>query len=325
MKTLIKDGLIEELRGRVANRDRRMSVYAVTPEGFRKAEETWENVRKSLLSVRKASGLVEMEGKAFEEMLGRKQAMSLVSRMKDGAIELLERRRAPVRDLLRAPEIGQFHGRERELSALDAFLGSDTAVVVVSGNRGYGTTTLVRKFVQDHEETDVLWIPVREQITPEEIESSIVDFGKRIRPTVADLDSALSIPDMIIVLDGYHTVNEEVVELFAALVDASTEAKLVITAREDTPAYNWFYQKTHVESGAVLETRVRGLDEVSAKELLGNADIEAEAFRRVYLMTRGQPLLLRMLRDNDAEGLKKNSVYTAEEVRYLLFLKDKTG
>ncbi|MGB2825162.1 MAG: hypothetical protein WBC49_00800, partial [Thermoplasmata archaeon] len=82
---------------------------------------------------------------------------------------------------------------------------------------------------------------------------------------------------------------------------------------------------THVESGAVREIKVRGLDEASAKKLLGNADIEAEAFRRVYLMTRGQPLLLKMLRDDDAEGLKKNSVYTAEEIRYLLFLKDKTG
>ncbi|MCJ7489889.1 MAG: hypothetical protein MUO87_07080, partial [Thermoplasmata archaeon] len=325
VKTLIKDGFIEELRGRVANRDRRMSVYAVTPEGFRKAVETWEIVRKSQLSVMRVGGLVEMEGMALEELLGRKQAMSLVSRMRDGVVELLESRRTPVRDLLRAPPLDTFYGREQELGTLDEFLKSNTSVVVVSGNRGHGTTTLVRKFVQDHEEADVLWIPVREHITPQEIESSIVDFGKRGRPAVADLDSALSMPEMIVVLDGYHTVSEEVVEFFAALVNASTEAKLVVTAREDNPAYNWFYQKTHVESGAVREIKVRGLDEASAKKLLGNADIEAEAFRRVYLMTRGQPLLLKMLRDDDAEGLKKNSVYTAEEIRYLLFLKDKTG
>ena len=325
VKTLLKDGQIEELRGRVANRDRRMSVYAVTPEGFRKAEEIWEGVRTSLLSINKDGGLEEMEGKALEEMVGRRQAMSLVSQMKDGVVELLDRRRAPVQDLLRAPPIGTFHGREQELDTLDAFLESDTSVAVVSGNRGYGTTTLVRKFVQDHEEADVLWIPVREHITPEEMESSIVDFGKRVRPAVADLASALSVPGMIVVFDGYHTVSEEVVEFFAALVNASADAKLVITAREDNPAYNWFYQKKHVESGAVREIRVRGLDEASTKKLLGNADIEAEAFRRVYLMTRGQPLLLRMLRDDDTEGLKKNSVYTAEEIRYLLFLKGKTG
>lgn len=325
VKSLIEDGQIEELRGRVANRDRRMSVYVVTPEGFRKAEEIWESVRTSPLSIRKDGVLEEMEGKALEDIVGRRRAMSLVSQTKDGVVELPERRRAPVRDLLRAPSLDEFHGRERELGALEAFLGSGASVVVVSGNRGYGTTTLVRKFVQVHEERDVLWIPVREHITPEEVESSIVDFGKRVRPTVADLASALSVPEMIVVLDGYRTVSEDVVEFFAALVNAPTEAKLIITSREDNPAYNWFYQKRHVESGAVLEIRVRGLDEASAKTLLGNADIEDEAFRRVYLMTRGQPLLLRMLRDDDVEGLKKSSVYTAEEIRYLLFLKGKTG
>jgi hypothetical protein len=130
---------------------------------------------------------------------------------------------------------------------------------------------------------------------------------------------------MIVVLDGYHTVSDEMVEFFAVLVNTPIEAKVIITAREDTPAYNWFYQKGHLESGAVREIRVRGLDEASAKKLLGSTRIEDEAFRRVYLMTRGQPLLLRMLRDDDAEGLKKNSVYTTEEIRYLLFLKNRTS
>jgi DNA-binding MarR family transcriptional regulator len=325
VKTLIKDGLIEERRGRVANRDRRMSVYAVTPEGFRKAEETWEGVRTALLSVKKDGGLEEMQGKALEDLVGRRQAMSLVSQMRDGVVELLERRRAPVRDLLRAPTLETFYGREQELGALDTYLESSTPVAVVLGNRGYGTTSLVCRFVQEHEEADVLWIQVREHITPDEIESAIVAFGKRVRPAVSDLVSALSMSEIVVVLDGYHnTVSEELVEFFATLVNMPIEAKVIITAREDTPAYNWFYQKGHLESGAVREIRVRGLDEASARRLLGGTETEDEAFRRVYLMTRGQPLLLRMLRDDDAEGLKKNSVYTAEEIRYLLFLKNKT-
>jgi DNA-binding MarR family transcriptional regulator len=325
VKTLIKDGLIEELRGRVANRDRRMSVYAVTPEGFRKAEETWEDVRTSLLSIKKDGREEEMEGMVLEDMVGRRRAMSLVSQMKDGVVELLERRRTPVRDLLRAPTLETFYGREQELSALDSFLESPTPVAVVLGNRGHGTTSLVCRFVQEHEEADALWVPIREHITPAEVESSIVAFGKRVRPTVSDLGSALSIAEMIVVLDGYHTVSDEMVEFFAVLVNTPIEAKVIITAREDTPAYNWFYQKGHLESGAVREIRVRGLDEASAKKLLGSTRIEDEAFRRVYLMTRGQPLLLRMLRDDDAEGLKKNSVYTTEEIRYLLFLKNRTS
>jgi hypothetical protein len=57
--------------------------------------------------------------------------------------------------------------------------------------------------------------------------------------------------------------------------------------------------------------------------MLGNEDIEADALRRICMITKGQPMVLRMLRDGDMEGLKQNSVFTAEEIRYLLFLKDK--
>jgi hypothetical protein len=43
------------------------------------------------------------------------------------------------------------------------------------------------------------------------------------------------------------------------------------------------------------------------------------------MMTRGSPNTLRMLRDRDFEGLKKSTVFTSEEIRYLLFLMDKVA
>jgi len=326
VRALISDGLVEELRGRVENKDRRMSVYAVTPEGFRRSEEVWEGVRESVLSVMKGRDLVSMDGKTIEEMLGRKRAMALVAQMKDGVVEMLEtQRRSPVRDLVRAPDIDKFYGREQELRALDAFLESEGGVCVVLGNRGYGTTTLVRRFIQEHEEADVLWVHLREHITPDEITAAIVSFSRRIRPEVSDLASALATQDIVVVFDEYCRVSEEVVEFFVELVSDPGEAKIIVTAPEDTPAYNRFYQKKHVDEGAVAEVRVRGLDEAGARGLLGSNRIEEDAFRRIYLMTRGQPLLLRMLKSGDSDGLKRNSVYTAEEIRYLLFLRDKTG
>jgi len=57
--------------------------------------------------------------------------------------------------------------------------------------------------------------------------------------------------------------------------------------------------------------------------LLGNEQIDREAFRKVFGMTRGQPMILRMLREGDLQGLKGNTVFTPEEIRYLLAMKDK--
>ncbi len=324
VRTLMKEGLVEELRGRVANRDRRMSVYAVSAEGFRRAEEIWSDVRSAKVSVSRGGLTEEIDGRTLEEMVGRRGALELLSRMRDGVIELEVRRRTAVRDLGDAPDQDAFFGRERELAALESFLGSDSQFIVVLGGKGYGTTSLVREFVERLEDIDVLWITIDESISAADLESMIVGFASRVRQDVTDLETALDVSEALIVLDDYNSVGEGVVELLSSLVNRRIGSKIVITAQEDLPAYNWFYQKRHVDSRTVQEIRVKGLDEESARRLLGNPNIETEAFRRVYLMSRGQPLVLRLLRDGDREELKRNSVFTAEEIRYLMFLKAKT-
>jgi DNA-binding Lrp family transcriptional regulator len=324
VRTLMKEGLVEEFRGRVANRNRRMSVYAVSMEGLHRAEAIWDNIRKSKVTVSREGAKEEVDGTVLEETYGRRRAFSLISRMKDGVIELSDSHRTAQRDLGDAPPHGEFFGRERELEALEAFLDSDAQAMVVLGGSGYGTTGLMREFVERQEDIDVLWITVREHSSAAEIESRIIGFAGNMQPEATDLESALAVPGALIVFDDYHSVCEGVVELLSSLINRRSECKIVVTAREDLPAYNWFYQKKHVDSGAVREIRVKGLDETNARRLLGNPDIEAEAFRRIFLMSRGQPLVLRLLRDGDREGLKKNSVFTAEEIRYLMFLSQKT-
>ena len=102
------------------------------------------------------------------------------------------------------------------------------------------------------------------------------------------------------------------------------ETKITIAAREDTPAYSWFYHKEKVETKEVRELRIRGLDDVSSKRLLGVENIDQDSFRRIMMMSRGQPMTLRFLRDRDLAGLKGNTMFTPEEIRYMLFLRDKT-
>ena len=75
----------------------------------------------------------------------------------------------------------------------------------------------------------------------------------------------------------------------------------------------------------VRELRIRGLDEASSRRLIGSENIEKDALRRIIMMSRGQPLALKMLRDRDLAGLKSSTMFTPEEVRYMLFLRDKTA
>ncbi len=322
VKTLIREGLVEEFRGRVADRDRRMSVYAVTSEGFRRAEALWEEARESQVTVIRDGQRTEMKGVALEEAVGKRRAIGLLSQMRDGAIELLGRKRPPVRHLSHAPLPDEFFGRMDEMEALEAFLDSDASVMVVLSGKGFGATSLVRQLVEKRDSLDVLWQTLSDRNDPDELAEAIISFANETGHEASDLASALSMPDSLLVFDDYYSVGDEVVEFVSEMVAAIVDCKIIVIAREDIPAYSWFYQRKHVDSGIVREIRVRGLDEASAKKLLGNADIEPEAFRRVYLMSRGQPKLLRFLRDGDMDGLRKSSVFTAEEIRYLLFLRD---
>jgi DNA-binding MarR family transcriptional regulator len=323
VKGLIKDGYVEELTARVKGHERRMNVYAITPEGLRNAEDLWCATLNDVFSVVTEGATIRMIGKDIEFKIGKKKAVAAISQMRDGVVRVDENRRVPVRDLKDAPAQDAFYGREAELAAIDEFMDSDSKVLVILGNRGSGTTALARKFVEGLEDQDTLWISLSGASTVEHIESKLVDFGRNVRKSVEGLKDIMKLENAIFVFDDYFTVSEEVVEFFTALVDSIDEAKIIVTARQETPAYNWFYQKKHTDSGIVRELKIKGLDPDSAMKLLGNEAIEKEALRRIVMMTHSQPMVLRMLGEGDFNGLKKNTPFTAEEIRYLLFLKNK--
>lgn len=325
VKGLIKDGLVVELTARVRGHERRMSVYVASPEGLRATEKLLEAAQAQEFSVLKDGSIVRMTGRRIEELVGRRRAITAISQMRDGVLAIDERRRAPVRDLTKAPHLDRFYGRAPELEKMDGFMDSDARILVVLGNRGYGTTTLTRKFVESQDEEDVFWIGLREDMSAEEIEGQLVAFGRRVESKVGDVKSVLRLDNTLLVFDDYFSVPEDVVEFFGWLVESAESAKAIINARQETPAYNWFYQKKHVESGIVQELRIKGLDAGSAKKLLGNDRIEEDALKRIMQMTHGQPMVLRMLRENDQKELRKSTLFTPEEVRYLLFLKDKVA
>lgn len=325
VKSLMKEGLVEELRARVEGHERRMNVYSITSEGVRRASKLWEDLSGTTFTMMSPGKVEEVKVEDIEEMVGRKRAIALVARARGGVVEMGDRRRPTVKDFEEAPDTEGFLGRNEELETLKAFMESDSDLLIVLGNRGYGASALAMRFVGSLEDYNVLWISLAPRKEPDELRERMLRFAKKSLPQSNDPLEALGIADTVVIFDGYHSVPEETVEFFADLVDRLDEAKVIITAREDTPAYNWFYHKKEVESGKVQELRLKGLDQASAKSLLGNPGIEQEAFRRIYMMTRGSPSIITMLRDRDFEGLKRNTVFTSEEIRYLLFLKDKTA
>jgi len=324
VKGLMKEGLVAELTARVRGHERRMNVYTVTTEGLRRAEELWKAALDSAFPVMTGGKTVDMKGRQIEEMVGRKRALAVVSQMRDGVVSIDETRRAPIRDLKDAPSVREFYGRDSELDSMEEFMESESMVLVVMGNRGYGTSSLVRKFVDEQDDTDVFWTNLDPGISPQDLNDRLISFGKKINGDVKELTDIIKQKNALLVFDDYFSIGEDVVEFFASLAEIPGDVKIIIAAREDTPAYSWFYHKGQVETKLVRELRIRGLDETSARRLLGKDDIEKDSFRRIMMISRGQPMTLKLLRDRDLAGLKSNTKFTPEEIRYMLFLRDKT-
>lgn len=325
VKGLMRDGLVTELTARVKGHERRVNVYAITAEGMKRIDDFWSVALDTSFSVLREGVSAKMTGREIETLVGRRKALAAISQMTDGIVVIGEATRTPLRDLSDAPPVEEFYGREQELGAMETYIESDRPMLVVLGNRGNGTTALARRFADQQDDRDVLWISLSKTATAKAITDRILAFARRVNKEAESIADALGIESALYVFDDYFNAPEELVELFASFTEMVDGAKIVITARQETPAYSWFYHREQVDAGVVEELKLKGLDQESARKLLGNDRIEPDALRRILMMTHSQPMTLKLLRQGDLDGLKKISVFTPEDARYLLFLKDKTA
>jgi hypothetical protein len=95
--------------------------------------------------------------------------------------------------------------------------------------------------------------------------------------------------------------------------------KLLVLAQESTPAYCRFYSKKDIDGGHVVERHLRGLDLEGCRAMLGKEAIDADALRRIYLLTKGCPRYLQAIREGDEASLRSHSRFTQAEIRLLLY------
>jgi len=322
VRALGREGYLEERDGRVQGRGRKVKLYYLTESGLRRARELAKAIEAQAMVADGGPTTVGEFAKASRHSL-LEIALDLddAGRYRGGATEA---------------GLPTFLGRRDELAALAAWLRGDTPAMVIYGGVGMGKTALARRFLQ-RAPRPYVWRDLRFEDTAR---SLLVDLGEALAKqgrgalrdaltTAADPWDALAADlrgtEFLAVFDNYGDVGEDVVDGFARLLAAfgeSPTAKLLVLAEESTPSYCRFYNRKAVESGRVEEVHLRGLTREESAELLGNPDIAEEALHRIYLLTKGCPLYLELIRDGDGKTLKARSRFTTAEVNLLLFSRD---
>ena len=316
VKELIKVELVSEGKGYTRSGKKRMKIYLITPKGMAKVREIEERLMGQIMPVKIQNTIVQgmtlgQIEKAFHRKIdlfglaGDEEFLDLDSQWSSGIVDLAD-----------SPKPSDFLDREDELEQIKHFLKSRARILVVYGARGMGTSSLVRYFTDLLSDVNILWISMARNHMLKAMEKRLETFAGMVGASAQQLLESRS--DALIVFDGYFDVEEEVVEFFSDLVERQEGARLIITCRDSTPSYSRFYRKEHVDADIVREMTVRGLTEAHARRLLGNEGIPEEAFGRIFALSRGSPMILRMLRERDEDGLRKNTTFTNEEIRFLL-------
>lgn len=322
VKALEREGHVEERTGRVRGRGRRVKLYYLTEAGMRRARE--------LSTALEGQTMVADGGPTTVAEFARASGQTVLAVAMD--LDDAGRYHGAARDERLPP----FLDRRDELAALAEWVRGDAPAAVLYGGVGMGKTALARRFLQRSpvpfwwhdlrpgESAAALWAHLAEFLSGHGRQSVAAALAGTSDPWDAaaqDLDGL----EAVLVLDGYGDVPEEVVDFVSRLLRTAMTAppaKVLVLAQEATPSYCRFYGRKAVESGTVLEIHMRGLSPEDSRELLGRPAIAEEAFRRIYLLTRGCPLYLELIREGDAETLRARSRFTAAEVNLLMFSRD---
>ncbi len=343
VKKLGREDYIEEKRSSVKGHNKRLKTYFLTRKGSEKVDE----LKKALSEVdvkiigseeERNIALTNLKEKIDSE-LDTLRALSILKDSEENKIDLRESRPIePVKLTKDVPEAKKLYGRDEELKKMRGWLEGDTPVLAILGRRGHGSTSLATTFIEEVEKRHLLWVDLKKS-SYEDFKKKLFEFLKEIGNSEYESDedrlnkdevfSDFLKHEALLVLDDYHKVEDEIVQFLNQLLrkiekyQKETNLKLIITGRVGTPFYNRFYRKEHVEKGLVKEIKLTSLDKEDAQKVL-NEEIEDEALERIMMFTKGSPLLLKLLKEENEEKLIEITPWEEEQISLLMFLKTKT-
>jgi len=316
VRPLVEDGLIVEEKRHVVDKDRKLNVYSLTSKGLTRVQELVDEASDLEVTVRERGRTERM---AVSELL-KTPNISLLdlidSAREDTALDL-----GGGRFILCDRELclGPLLDRGEELFAAEEFLRADASILVILSNRGYGSSSLMKKIALEMTDRPLLWHDLSDDGSRARIEQQVNAFIETISNGGLE---GLNDVEAILCFDNYHLIPEDGVDAMIDLMRRLTvgRTKLMVAMRRENPSYNRFYQKEDVDEGRVVEVYLGRLGYECVEDMF-SSDMDPEALKLIYMMTRGQPLALDRLKRGDDEGLR--SMYPNEEVRFMMYLRTK--
>ncbi|MDI6917639.1 MAG: tetratricopeptide repeat protein, partial [Thermoplasmatales archaeon] len=341
LKKLREEGFIREESRYVEDKKRRLKTYTLTGQGRKNAENIEKKIGKETITI------IDMDGKEKEirfskinEFLKKKVNKTFTI---TEILSTLEKNRVELRKLIREttmnidfasekPEIKHFYGREKEIKTIDEFIESKTKTLSIRGIAGIGKTVLITKALEKHKHKyNVFYHRLHSFSTTESMLRYLSDFlsemkKNRLRAYLLSKENIENIDVMILlseemrntsavlVFDDIHKIKKETCvflnELLQTIIKKTNNVKLIVSGRQ-TP--EGVYDKKQVLDRNMKEIILTGLDKKPAEQLLNEKGIKTGT-EKIYTITKGHPLLLELIKDEenaaeDAYSFLRNEIY----------------
>ncbi len=293
IKKLVDAGLIYTKKGHVTGKKKRVTVYFLTSKGVIEAKKIIDEIETK--SIRVGDHIYTI--KDLKKMLSL-PILEIIYRVENGEIyDLIHKKnRIVFREVDVETKI--FVDREEELQKMLSWYSKGKVLSIV-GSRGIGKTTLLNRFLQIAEpKENILWFHLYEGRSWESIKYIFKNlFGEE------NVLNILRNNPTLLIFDNYFQVSDSLVSALRYLIRENLkESKLIVCMRADTPFYNRFYTLSDVAEEVVNEIKLQGLPYEAAQQLLPN--IKDKALKHIYRLTKGNPLVLTAIRENNLDNVE---------------------
>jgi tetratricopeptide (TPR) repeat protein/DNA-binding MarR family transcriptional regulator len=233
-----------------------------------------------------------------------------------------------------APSARTFEGRQEELESILEDIGSDSyRAVIIQGIAGIGKTTLASKVLEELKgKKSLYWYRFHNWDT---LHNALIPLGEFLAEMGRDealqylqgnpelnlndisniLQKDLEGTNSVLFFDDFHTINEDIKNLFILLREALEfieGCKMVITTRFLVKFYD---RREVLVKKMIREMELSGLDMESSFRILKLRGFSEELLDAIYQKTQGHPLSLELVESASADiDLENFSIYLEEEI-----------
>jgi hypothetical protein len=355
VRKLDEDGLIYESVMHIDGMDKRRKAYFLTEKGMFSANEIKRNLESRKIPYKDQDGNVtnitiseinDLSGikldvldiiRLFDkEGILNQRSMQMLSEHSEADSEEGERMLFDFPH--KAPEVMDFVGRKKEMEILRSWMEDESVVLIsMNGDQGIGKTTLLAKILSNyHDIFSVFWFKFGKGDEFSQMKTFLSEFfskqnrsefkmavrskgngmGDIVKGTVASMSGS----NCMLVFDSLDHADQESVDFISLLTQdlGSIGDSKVVLLHEESPKK---YIRSVIGSDYFKELKLKGLDRASCKTLLGQKKLSKDEFERIFKLTEGNPLAIKLIRSEDVKDLEKSGKYTPDELTMIKYLK----